>query len=503
MNESSGSILSMRGIDKSFGGVRALRSVNFEVRRGEVHALIGENGAGKSTLMKVLSGAIRADSGAIYLNGEPYRPRDPLQARRLGISMVYQELTLAPHLTVEENIMLGIETSRAGFIQHGVFRDRVQKVLETLRHPELSPETRVKDLSPGARQLVEIARGLVTDTMVFVLDEPTSSLSRLDTEHLFEVIRTLRDRGVSIIYISHFLEEVKHVADRFTVLRDGETAGVGDVGTTSTEQIIELMVGRSLTDMFPRIPHDIGGEMFTVRDLSGKPIPDRVSFAVRRGEILGIAGLVGAGRTEMLRVLYGLNKLYSGDITIAGYSGITGSVTPPRMMAHGVGFLSEDRKNEGLVLNASIAVNVTLSSLPRLASWWLVGDAAIRRIAETWAERLSIKIDSVSDRVTSLSGGNQQKVALARLLEEDADVFLLDEPTRGVDVGSKVEIFKLIGEVASRGKTVIIASSYFPELLGICDMIAVMHRGRLSPKKPVSEWDEYSIMNAATSGVET
>jgi len=500
----------MRGIDKSFGGVRALRSVDLDVRRGEVHALIGENGAGKSTLMKVLSGAIRANSGEMYLNGEPYNPRDPLQARRLGIAMVYQELTLALHLTVEENIMLGIEASRAGIIRRSVFRNRIQKALETLHHPDLLPETRVMDLSPGARQLVEIARGLVTDTKVFVLDEPTSSLSKLDTEHLFEVIKTLRDRGVSIIYISHFLEEVKYVADRFTVLRDGESVGDGDVGTTSTERIIELMVGRSLTEMFPRIPHDIGGELFTVRDISGKPIPDRVSFSVRRGEILGIAGLVGAGRTEMLRVLYGLNELSSkesGKITITGGQGasapyvITGSVTPPRMMAHGVAYLSEDRKNEGLALDATIAVNITLSSLPRLASWWLVGDASIGRIAETWADRLSIKVDSVTDRVTSLSGGNQQKVALARLLEEDADVFLLDEPTRGVDVGSKVEIFKLIGEVASRGKAVIIVSSYIPELLGICDTIAVMHRGRLGPKKAVTEWDEFSIMNEATSGV--
>jgi len=262
------------------------------------------------------------------------------------------------------------------------------------------------------------------------------------------------------------------------------------------------MVGRSLTEMFPRIPHDIGDELFTVHDLAGKPLPDRVSFSVRRGEILGIAGLVGAGRTEMLRVLYGLNKMSSGSIIIAGYSGMTGSVSPPGMMAHGVGFLAEDRKNEGLALNATVAVNITLSSLPRLASWWLIGDSAIRRIAERWAERLSVRVDSVTDRVTSLSGGNQQKVALARLLEEDADVFLLDEPTRGVDVGSKVEIFRLIGEVAARGKAVIIVSSYFPELLGICDTIAVMHRGQLGQKKPVSAWDEFSIMNEATSGVE-
>ncbi len=502
MKGSSQIILSMRGIKKSFGGVKALRGVDFDVRKGEVHALIGENGAGKSTLMKVLSGAIRSDSGEMYLNGEPYTPHDPLHARHMGIAMVYQELTLAFHLTVEENIMLGIESSRLGFIQRDVFRDRIGKALDTLRHPDLTPQARVMDLSPAARQLVEIARGLVTDTMVFVLDEPTSSLSRVDTEHLFNIIETLKAHGVSIIYISHFLEEVKYVADRFTVLRDGETVGHGDAQATPTEKIIELMVGRPLTDMFPRIPHELGEELFTVSGLTGKPLPEQVSFSVNRGEILGIAGLVGAGRTETLRVLYGLNEFSSGEIKIAEYSGISGKITPPGMMNRGVAFLSEDRKNEGLALGCSIADNITFSSLPRYAAWGMVGDNTINRISEKWVDRLSIKINSVTDKIESLSGGNQQKVVLARLLEEDADVFLLDEPTRGVDVGSKVEIFKLIGELASKGKAVIIVSSYFTELLGICDTIAVMHRGRLGQKRPVSVWDEFSIMNEATSGIE-
>ena len=501
MTNSSDIILTMRGIEKSFGGVRALRGVDLELKKGEVHALIGENGAGKSTLMKVLSGALKADRGVMSFGGEPYSPRDPLQARHLGIAMVYQELTLALHLTVEENIMLGIESSTFGIIQRDVYRGRIEQALETLRHPDLTPQAKVMDLSPAARQLVEIARGLVTDTMVFVLDEPTSSLSKVDTEHLFGVIRILRESGVSIVYISHFLEEVKHVAGRFTVLRDGETVGHGIVSETPIEKIIELMVGRSLTEMFPRIPHEPGEELFSVHRLNGKPLPEDVSFTVRRGEILGIAGLVGAGRTEMLRVLYGLNEFAGGEITIAGYSGITGNITPPRMMNHGVAFLSEDRKNEGLALAQSIADNITLSSLPRLAVWSMVGDAVIKRQAEGWVDRLSIKVDSVTDKVESLSGGNQQKVAIARLLEEDADIFLFDEPTRGVDVGSKVEIFRLIGELASKGKAVIIVSSYIPELLGICDTIAVMHRGKLGPKKPADDWDEFSIMDEATSGV--
>lgn len=492
----------MRGISKSFGGVHALNGVDLDAARGEVHALIGENGAGKSTLMKILSGALRSDSGEMFLDGRRYEPHDPLQARLLGIAMVYQELNLATNLTVEENLMLGIEESSFGFIRREKYIHRIHQALEILRHPHLHPKAKVRDLSPAARQLVEIARGLITDTMVFVLDEPTSSLSRLDTEHLFTVIRSLRDKGVSIIYISHFLEEIKHVADRFTVLRDGETVGGGDVSSAPIEKIIELMVGRPLTEMFPRIPHETHNELFSVRGLKGKNLPEDVSFTVSGGEIFGIAGLVGAGRTETLRILYGLRERTAGEVKITSYSGLTGKITPHQMTRHGVAFLSEDRKNEGLALGRSIAENMTFSTISRMKKWGLVGDGAIGEVAKKWAERLSIKIGQVTDRVTSLSGGNQQKVAIARLLEENADIFLLDEPTRGVDVGSKVEIFRLIGELAAKGKAVVIVSSYLPELLGICDTIAVMHRGTLGPKRPVSEWDEFSIMNEATSGIE-
>ncbi len=500
MNRDSDTILAMQGIAKSFGGVRALRGVDLAVRRAEVHALIGENGAGKSTLMKVLSGAIRADQGSMTLEGNPFQPRDPLDARRSGIAMVYQELTLAPHLTVEENLMLGIERSRFGFIRRDVFRERIATALDILRHPDLTPRTRVMDLSPGGRQLVEIARGLITDTRVFVLDEPTSSLSRFDTEHLFEVIADLRRRGVSVIYISHFLEEVKSVADRFTVLRDGETVGTGEVAGTPVSRIIELMVGRSLTEMFPRVPHDIGDELFTVEELRGGTLPTNAGFTLRAGEILGIGGLVGAGRTETMRAIYGLEERTGGRIRVAGVDIPTGS-GPHEMIRRGVSLLSEDRKSEGLALGRSIAENITLSGLPALASWGFVGDDTIRRVSEQWAERLGLRYGHITDRADSLSGGNQQKIAIARLLEEDAKVCLFDEPTRGVDVGSKVEIFRLIGELAARGRGVVIVSSYIPELLGVCDTIAVMHRGVLGPKRPVGEWNEYDIMNEATSGV--
>jgi len=500
MSISGDVILTMRGIKKSFGGVHALNGVDLEILKGEVHALIGENGAGKSTLMKVLSGAYHSDEGVMTLNGAPFKPRNPMDARMSGISMVYQELNLARHLTIEENIMLGIEKRTLGFIRNAEYTARIEEVLGILEHPDLKPTTKVRDLSPAARQLVEIARGLVTDNTVFVLDEPTSSLTQVDTEHLFGVIKNLKNRGVSIIYISHFLEEVQRVADRFTVLRDGETVGTGNVDETSIGTIIEMMVGRSLTEMFPRVPHEIGEDYFTVRGLKGAVLPESFSVTVRRGEILGIAGLVGAGRTESLRAIYGLDHRESGEITIGNDTPITEKTSPPRMIRNGVAYLSEDRKTEGLALERTIAENMTFSSLFRLARWGMVDEATIDAASTMWVNRLSIKIDKITDRVDSLSGGNQQKVALARLLEEGADIFLLDEPTKGVDVGSKVEIFRLIGGLAAQGKAIIIVSSYLPELLGVCDTIAVMHRGVLGPKRPVSVWDEYSIMNEATSG---
>ncbi len=502
MTDTNSCILTMQGIKKSFGGVHALRGVNLEVMKGEVHALIGENGAGKSTLMKILSGALKADTGTMVLDGSPYQPQNALDARLSGISMVYQELNLAEHLTIEENMMLGIETTKWGFINREEYAAKIDEVLATLKHPDLAPRMKIRDLSPAARQLVEIARGLITENMVFVLDEPTSSLSQVDLEHLFEVIAILKERGVSIIYISHFLEEVKRVADRFTVLRDGETVGGGSVADTSIDTIIELMVGRPLTDMFPRIPHDIGDEAFCIKGLKGETLPVEATVTVNRGEILGIAGLVGAGRTETFRIVYGLDSLAGGEITIGMYSGITGNISPHRMIKQGVAFLSEDRKTEGLALERSIAENITFSSLPSLSKWGLVSNSVIEGVADKWIDRLGVKIGGVRDAVESLSGGNQQKAAIARLLQEDADIFLFDEPTRGVDVGSKVEIFRLIGELAAQGKAVLIISSYLPELIGVCDTIAVMHRGVLGPKRPVSEWDEYSIMNEATSGVD-
>jgi len=490
--------LRMTGISKSFGMTRALVAVDLEVLPGEVHALVGENGAGKSTLMKVLSGAHAADAGQMVLDGRPYLPGGPLDARAAGVAIVYQELSLAPHLSVEENVLLGVEPSQFGFVRRRAMRAQVEEALALLRHPDIHPAARVGDLSIGAQQLVEVARALAAKARVVVMDEPTSSLTQHDTEILFDVIRRLRASGVSVIYISHFLEEVRAVADRFTVLRDGQTVGRGTVANTPTSEIIRLMVGRDLSDVYRRTPHEIGQPVLDLRQLSGLRAPKNADLELRRGEILGIAGLIGSGRTELVRAIFGLDPVAAGQVRVAGVS--TTGWAPPRMLAQGVGLLSEDRKTEGLALNLTITDNVTLSRLGPYVKAGLLSRSRMRESTANWIKRLRIRTQGPEQPVTGLSGGNQQKVAIARLLHQEADVLLFDEPTRGIDVGSKADIYVLMGELAAQAKAVLWISSYLPELLGVCDTLAVMHRGLLSPKRPVSEWSPEAIMHVATGG---
>ncbi|MBI3696296.1 MAG: sugar ABC transporter ATP-binding protein [Acidobacteria bacterium] len=470
----------MTGLRKAFGPTVALDGVDLAVEAGEVHALIGENGAGKSTLMKVLSGVYRADAGEMQLDGQPYAPADPLDARRRGVVMIYQELALAPHLTVAANIMLGVEPAAGGWISRQRLEEQAARALDALGHPEINLRAPVSSLSVGARQLVELARALVLEAGVVVLDEPTSSLAAADVPRLFGVIARLRERGVSVIYISHFLEEVEQIAGRFTVLRDGRSVGGGRIGEVDRGWIIERMVGRRLAEMFPRLPHAIGEPVLELADLS-TPGVESASLVLRRGEILGIAGLIGAGRTEMLRAVFGLAPVRSGTVRVVGVSGL----------------LSEDRKGEGLAQSLTVGDNLTLSHLrPYVRHGWL-DRAAQLRASQHWINRLAIRTRGPSEPVAALSGGNQQKVALARLLHHDCDVLLLDEPTRGIDVASKAQIYELIGQLAQSGKAILFVSSYLPELLGVCDTIAVMRRGRLGAKAPAGEWTEHSIMSAA------
>ncbi|HLN28461.1 MAG TPA: sugar ABC transporter ATP-binding protein [Gemmataceae bacterium] len=488
--------LAMSGVSKRFGSTQALCDVDLELRPGEVHALVGENGAGKSTLMKILSGAVKPDRGQMMLDGSPYDPAGPQEARRLGVAMIYQELTLAPHLSVEANVMLGLEVTRFGFIRRAEHRRRVQEALAVLQHAEIRPDGPVAGLSPGAQQLVEIARALLVDVRVLVLDEPTSSLTQEDASRLFALMRRLRERGVTIVYISHFLEEVKEIADRFTVLRDGRSVGGGGVREFSPTRIIELMVGRSLATQYPRVPHTAGEPILVVKDLAGLNLPCGVDFTLHRGEILGIAGIVGAGRTEMLRAIFGLDPVRRGEVIVKRLA--SARADPRVRIGQGLGFLSEDRKQEGLALDQSIADNLTYSRLkPYSRFGWL--NLRKRRLAvEEWLSRLGVRYRGPEQLAGELSGGNQQKIALGRLLHQQADILLLDEPTRGVDVGSKAEIYRLIGDLAAQGKAVLFVSSYLPELLGVCDRLAVMVNGHLSAIRPVADWSPEQVMAFAT-----
>ncbi len=530
--------LQMSGVQKAFGATRALKNVSFSVAPGEVHALIGENGAGKSTLMKILSGAYRADAGNIVIDGQPFQPENPHHARRSGIAMIYQELTLAPHLSVEENILLGAEPASFGWLNRAKRRELARRALAELHNESIAPAAIVGSLSVAQKQLVEIARALISEPKVLVMDEPTSSLAQADTENLFRVVERLSARGVSIIYISHFLEECQRLCQRYTVLRDGESVASGEMlggqvgqpppavrvlpapplaehqagtlgGLTTGEgarptneqqraqltEIIRAMVGRELSEIYPRTPHQLGSSVLELKNISAEPKPCSVTLNLRAGEILGLAGLVGAGRTETLRALFGLDRIRDGVVILHGNERTHG--TPASRLEDGLGLLSENRKEEGLMLNRSLADNLTVTNFGSVASAGFVSVSRQRQTTQRWMEKLQVKARDAAQPIGELSGGNQQKIALGRLLHHDAKIFLLDEPTRGIDVGSKAQIYRLIGELAAQGKSVIFVSSYLPELLGVCDTIGVMCRGVLSDVKPVSEWTEHSLIATA------
>lgn len=491
-------LLRMEHISKNFGATCALDDVDFLLLKGEVHALIGENGAGKSTLVKILSGAVAADRGKIFLEGHSFRPSNPLSSRKQGIAMIYQELNLAPHLSVEENIMLGREKHRGGFVQRRKMQEAVEEVLELVHHPEIQPHIPVKKLSVGAKQIVEIARALVGEAKVLIMDEPTSSLTQEDTLRLFQVIQQMKNKGVSIIYISHFLEEVQKVADRFTVLRDGKKIHTDRIEETSVDDLIQMMVGQKFVEMFPKIDHSIGEVVLRLKGLKGKKMAAKVDLALRRGEILGVAGLIGAGRTETLRTVFGLDAVEKGTIVVGTVE--AGGAAPWIRIGQSIGLLSEDRQEEGLALSLSVADNLTLSRFSPFRKWGLLSLKKRREAVLYRMKQAQIKAQDPDEPVSRLSGGNQQKVALARLLHQEADILLLDEPTRGIDVMSKSQIYEWMGKLVQQGKAIVFVSSYLPELLGVCDKIAVFHRGNLVDLRPVSQWDTQSIMMAATLG---
>ncbi len=490
-------MLAANGVDKSFGRTHALQSVELSAKAAEVHALLGENGAGKSTLMHILAGALPYDAGRITIGGQPYTPSSPSEARRAGVAMVHQEPQLCDHLSVMDNIALGSEPSRFGWLQPRAIARRARSALAQIAPDSgIALSASVASLPPGDRQLVAIARALSQGQLrLLILDEPTSSLTARDTERLFDAVGRLREAGHTIIYISHFLEEVERIADRYTVLRDGETVASGTMADTTLDALVTAMVGHALQDAYPRSPHTIGELVMEVTELACQPLPRRATLSLHAGEVLGIAGLVGSGRTELMRALFGLDRVTSGQLRIGSYHGWAG---PGARLEQRVGMLSEDRKGEGLAANLSIADNLTLSKLRGLGPAGLVLPRRRRKVAQRWAEELSIRCRDVAQPVSDLSGGNQQKVAIARLLYHDVDVLLLDEPTRGIDVKSRAAVYRLIDRSACAGKAVLMVSSYLPELMGVCDRIAVMCRGVLGQARPVEDVTRHSLLMEAT-----
>jgi ribose transport system ATP-binding protein len=486
-----------RGIGKAFGTTRALDDVSFELAPGSVHAILGENGAGKSTLMRIVAGAERPDAGTMSLDGAVYAPLGPLEARRRGVAIVYQELSVCADLSVGENVVLGVEASRFGWVDARRNEERVLRALAPITRDrgDLPLGARVGSLSAAEQQLVEIGRALATEnTRVLILDEPTSSLGGDDAERLFRALADLRQAGLAILYISHFLEEVRRIADEFTVLRDGKTVARGRVADVTNDELVRAMAGRGV-ERAAREAREPGDAILRVRELGGERLPKRATLTLHRGEVLGIAGLVGSGRTELLRAIFGLDEVRSGEVRVRA---VGGAASPRTRLAEGVGMLSEDRKTEGLAPALSVSENLTLSKLRPLRRRGLLSPGAERAAAERFIDRLGIRCRDADQPVGELSGGNQQKVALARLLYHDVDVLLLDEPTRGIDVRSRGEVHRLVAGLAAQGKAVLVVSSQLPELLELCDRIAVMHRGVLGEARPTSERDEHALLSEAT-----
>jgi ABC-type sugar transport system ATPase subunit len=488
--------LEMLGISKRFPGVQALDDVSLVCLPGEVHALVGENGAGKSTLMKILAGAYRRDTGEIRIGGEAVELASPTDAQLRGVGMVYQELNLVPDLTVAENIYLGRQpTGRLGIVDRRALREQATVLLDELNAPVRADDF-VRDLSVGQRQMVEIAKAYSLSPRILVLDEPTSALTEHETSILFATVRNLRDRGIAVIFISHRLKEVMTIADRVTVMRDGKLVGTKRIADIVVGDIVRMMVGRDVTDMFPKRVVPIGDVVLQVRGLTRAGAFEDVTFEVHAGEILGIAGLVGAGRTEVARAIFGLDPHDSGEILLGGTSV---RIRGPRDALHaGIGYVPEERKVDGLVLSLSVRDNTVISVLSRLARAGLITKRMETPTVRAMIERMGLRPPDPDRVVLTLSGGNQQKVVMGRWVSASSRVLFLDEPTRGVDVGAKAEIHGLMGELAAHGVAIVMISSELVEVLSASDRVMVLHQGRVTGVFDRAEATEERIMHAAT-----
>ncbi|MDO5445410.1 MAG: sugar ABC transporter ATP-binding protein [Eubacteriales bacterium] len=468
----------MRNIVKKFPGVLALDHVNLKVKKGEVHALLGENGAGKSTLMKILSGAYQKDEGEILIDGQPVEINSAQDSQKLNISIIYQELNLTEQLTVAENIFMGRQIMKnPAMVNWKAMYEESQKILDDLGIA-IDSHTLVRDLGVAHKQMVEVAKALSINSRILVMDEPTAPLTNREIETLFSTIRMLKSRGVSIIYISHRLEEVMEVCDRCTIMRDGQNVTEMNVADTNLDEIIKYMVGRELKEKFPKIHVEPGAERLRVENINAGKQVKNISLSARGGEILGIAGLVGAGRTETARAIFGMDRKESGEIYVDGEKVEINQ--PLDAIKAGIGFVTEDRKGEGLVLTMPISQNITLASLEKLGSSVSMSLGKEKEIVQDYIGKLNIKTPSYLQLARNLSGGNQQKVVLAKWLLSNSRVIIFDEPTRGIDVGAKIEVYNIINSLVEAGVAVIMISSELPEVLGMSDRVAVMHQGEIT-----------------------
>ena len=491
-------MIQMSGISKSFSGNQVLNDVSFELANGEIHALMGENGAGKSTLMKILSGIHHKDSGHIRVDGEEQTFKTIKDSERCGIHVIHQELNILPDLSVAENLFLGKElTYGFGILKRAEMRRQAHDLLCKLGL-DIDPKTRAGDLSVGKQQLVEIAKAIASDAKYIVMDEPTAALTDREIQTLFETVRELKNKGISFVYISHRMEEIFAICDRITILRDGQYAGVRDIPKTSFDEIVAMMVGRELGERFPERQHCIGDIKLSVDNLCANHAFENVSFELRKGEVLVLAGLMGAGRTEVAQTLFGARKANSGSIAIDGKT--VKIHNPIQAMRHKIGFVTEDRKTEGLLLDFSIQDNIMLTNFKKTCRMGITQPASENQFVQKFINQLAIRTTDAHLPVKSLSGGNQQKVVLAKWLGTEPDILILDEPTRGVDIGAKKEIYTIINQLAEAGVAILMISSELPEVIGMADRVLVMHEGRITGEVHKNNMTQENIMHYATGG---
>lgn len=491
-------LLEMNGIDKRFHGVHALKGVHFDLKYGEIHALVGENGAGKSTLMKVLTGIHQADGGSITYLGSPYSVKNIGESQHLGISMIHQELNMMNHLTVAQNIFIGREPMAGkAFIKDGDMIEEAEKLFERIGI-KIDPRTTLGNLTVGKQQMIEIAKAISRDCKLLILDEPTAALTQTEIDELFAIMADLKAKGIGMIYISHRMDEIKRISDRITVMRDGEYVGTVNTEEVTKDEIINMMIGRVVYED-PKTHSEVADDAEVVLEVknlcSGRTIKD-VSFTLRRGEILGFSGLMGAGRTEVARAIFGADKFDSGEIYVKGKK--VNIKTPADAVKHGIGYLSEDRKRYGLMLLKSVAENTAIASMDKYVSAGLINDGKLKADAIEYNKKLRTKTPSIDQILKNLSGGNQQKVIIARWLIQDSDILIFDEPTRGIDVGAKSEIYTLMNELSKQGKSIIMISSELVEILRMSDRVLVMCEGRKTGELDISEANQENIMQLAT-----